>query len=125
MTHLQLANVVPQTLTFRAHAPIPYNPMFATLDLKFAHLDGFHVSGLVSAIRIASTSNDVRRINLNTRACCEPRDPPGGIARISASSSRAAKMRRQIASGAIGSSTGSVGFASIECIDAGPMPPIS
>src|SRR5215813_1977171 len=44
------------TLTFRAHAPIPYNPMFATLDLKFAHLDGFHVSGLVSAIRIASTT---------------------------------------------------------------------
>jgi hypothetical protein len=24
--------------------------MFATLDLKFAYLDGFHVSGLVSAI---------------------------------------------------------------------------
>jgi len=47
-------------------------------------------------------------------------------------------MRRQIASGAIKSSTGSVGFAlidfvsiecrmiaAIECIDAGPMPPIS
>jgi hypothetical protein len=35
--------------------------MFATLDLKFAHLDGFHVSGLVSAIRIvsATTRDDV------------------------------------------------------------------
>src|SRR5262245_43968605 len=40
-------------------------PMFATLDLKFAHLDGFHVSGLVSAIRIvsATTRDDVSRSN--------------------------------------------------------------
>src|SRR5262245_43567509 len=47
-------------------------PMFATLDLKFAHLDGFHVSGLVSAIRIvsATTRDDVSRSN---RTRCELR----------------------------------------------------
>jgi hypothetical protein len=56
------------TLTFRAHAPIPYNPMFATLDLKFAHLDGFHVSGLVSAIRIVSAT-----ISRSNRTRCELR----------------------------------------------------